>query len=460
MIRIGISLQMIAVLATASAALGDIAPREGTFTSYFFIDRWGQPVFDRFYVDPGLVKELSAKGWYPVTIVAKDIDQPYNPGGAMIRRIERAELAREAPLQLELNLATNRVRYGEATKLTVTLRNVSSEPVKLYRRDFLLSITAHKRGRHPLGDPVRDHMYDSQKNPYVDRARKLRFLRSTRYLHLFTETGDIRRDIGGLRLFAEKEGERKGAAPHDQIFTVIPPGEVSRCDYSIGSGWHINEYELQLKYRPRPPTAVEYILSKPIPFDVGETERYEWIMEQYGSANVRPADRQLQKEWEGTVNALATVVSTTDSELARQCAIERLTDMRAEAAVWALIQHVTLRGPGVLSLQEPLRRYPAALGLAEIGQPALRKILGGRLKLPATERELGLFAAVVHRHYALETAVGRFHVQHVLEEAQRQLEAEKQPPGVLVTWEKNLKRLLELYDALDRGELVPGAPEP
>ena len=191
-------------------------------------------------------------------------------------------------------------------------------------------------------------------------------------------------------------------------------------------------------------------------------ERYEWITEQYGSADPWPADRRLRKEWEGTVNALTTVVSTTDSELARECAIERLTDMRAEAAVWTLIQHVTLRGPGVLSLQEPLWRYPAALALVKIGQPAVWQILVNRLRVPASDEELSLFAAVVHGHYSFDSAVGRFHVERVIADVQKQIDGEKKPqgsPSRPATWRQNLTRLLEFYDALDRGELIPGSTE-
>jgi hypothetical protein len=188
-------------------------------------------------------------------------------------------------------------------------------------------------------------------------------------------------------------------------------------------------------------------------------ERYEWIMEQYGLADPWPADRRLRAEWEGTVNALTTVASTTDSELTRGAAIRFLGDMRAEAAVRPLIKHITSPMPREWSLQDPLRPYPAAWALAKIGQPAVREILVNRLGLAATDEELRLFAAVVHGHYSFDSAVGRFHVERVLADVQKRID-EKNPrssPSRLAMWRQNLTRLLEFYDAIERGEPVLGS---
>ena len=189
-------------------------------------------------------------------------------------------------------------------------------------------------------------------------------------------------------------------------------------------------------------------------------ERCRWIMEQDESTDFNAAEQRLWQEWGATDHALVGLLERTDSDHTRLHAIRRLADMRSTQAVWPLARQITLEGLGILDLQEPLWRYPAALALAKIGLPAVRVILRDWLYWPRTDQELELCAAVVRRHYLLEPAVGRFHIQHMLEEANKRLEGEDQPHIISVTWRDNLGRVLELYDAIGRGELFPGFPRP
>jgi len=265
------------LLMIPSRGAADDMPREGTFTSYFFVDRWKQPRFDIFYVEPRFSEELSAKGWRPLVITSKNIHQCGNPGGAMIREIERVEIVGEVPLQIELELPKSRVRYGGAAKLAVKVKNLSDRRVEVYRRDLLLNITVHERGRLPRGDPPRDVTYDSQKDPYYDWQKDADtravacarfFLRSTSSVPLFTDPGEISMLEGSPDLYIDKGGERKGAGLYDEVKTVIAPRKSAPLGYRIGSGWLVNEYELQVQYRLPSPRTVVYILSRPIPFDV------------------------------------------------------------------------------------------------------------------------------------------------------------------------------------------------
>lgn len=188
-----------------------------------------------------------------------------------------------------------------------------------------------------------------------------------------------------------------------------------------------------------------------------DLKRYEWILANYAGDELQAAHRRLSKEWEATVNALATVLNKTDSESARYCAIERLMQMRAESAVRSLVKQIQFHYPGAADWRVPLSEYPAVLALVKIGQPAVWQILVNRMRVPATDEELRLFAAVVHGHYSFDSAVGRFHVERVIADVQKQIDGEKKPqgsPSRLATWRENLTRLLEFYDALDRGEPV------
>lgn len=253
----------------ARVGYGDDTPREGTFVGYFFVDRWKQPRFDTFYVEPRFTEELSAKQWRPLRIISKSIHQAGNPGGAMIRQIEKVEVVEGVPLQIELEVSKSKVGYGEAAKLLVKMRNVSDTRVELYRRELLLRITVHERGRLPRSKPVRDFTHDSDKDPYtLDVASARFFLRASSCLHLFSDPGEISMVEGSPSLYIEKGGERKLAGLYDEVKTVIGPQKSATFGYRIGSGWFVNEYELQVQYRPPATSTVPYILSKPIAFDV------------------------------------------------------------------------------------------------------------------------------------------------------------------------------------------------
>ena len=189
-------------------------------------------------------------------------------------------------------------------------------------------------------------------------------------------------------------------------------------------------------------------------------ERWLWIMEEYESGDFGAAEQRLWREWGATDRALLLILSKTDSDHTRRLVVRRLADMRSEQAVLPLVRQITLEGLGIVDLQEPLRRYPAALALAKIGLPAVRMILRDWVRMPRTDEELALVAAVVRRHYIVESAVGRFHIQHLLEEAEKQVEGEDEPLRSFVTWRANLTRLLDLYDAIERGERFPGFPRP
>ncbi len=185
--------------------------------------------------------------------------------------------------------------------------------------------------------------------------------------------------------------------------------------------------------------------------------RYEWILAHYTDDGLNAAHRRLSKEWEADVHALTTVVNKADSASVRYCAITLLSDMRAQAAVRSLINRVGFYYPGAADWKVPLSAYPAAFALEKIGQPAVWQILVNRMRVDVTDEELMLFAAVIHGHYSFDGAVGRFHVERVIADVQKQIDGQKRPEGSprrLAIWRQNLTRLLEVYDALDRGEPI------
>ena len=186
------------------------------------------------------------------------------------------------------------------------------------------------------------------------------------------------------------------------------------------------------------------------------SERYDWVMEQYESGRFADASQKLSREREGTHGALVGLLKGSDPhDVDYRRLIELLKDMRSKDAVLPLVRNVTV-SDGVISFNDPLWRYPAAGALAEIGQPAVRFILRDRARLPATEHELRIFAAVVYHHYA-DPPLGRCHIELMLKRAQDELDRQGERKKTRsVTWHENLTQILEFYDAAERDKLRLG----
>jgi hypothetical protein len=261
------------IAGTCARLLADDAPTKGEFVDYFFVDRWNQGVFGSFYVDPDLHKTLRHEAWCPTKIEATEINQPMNPGGAMIRRLKSAHSLPPAKLQIQIKLDSPRVAYGSNAVLTVSISNGWDKPISLYRRDLLLAITVHERGTSPAGKPKRDEIFDCFNNPYHEFITKTQLLRATTYVKLFTDKGTIRMQKGNPDLVVLKQGESKRAGLYDEDKRTLEPGASLVFQYAIGTGWYINEYELQVRYRPRENIGVKCVMSKPVSLDVLESEK-------------------------------------------------------------------------------------------------------------------------------------------------------------------------------------------
>jgi len=194
-------------------------------------------------------------------------------------------------------------------------------------------------------------------------------------------------------------------------------------------------------------------------------ERYRWIRETFESTaddsvlDRRRASRRISRERGAAEKALVDVLGHTDADDVKSLIIELLAEMRSERAVWPLIREIRLKHPwGPTRWQVPMDECTAARALIAIGQRSVREILENRTRMPATDDELKLFAGVVYGHYLFDSAVGRFHIQRVLDDVSAQARGEgkrKVSPDALATRQQNLTRLLEHYEAIDRGELFP-----
>jgi len=186
----------------------------------------------------------------------------------MIHQIDNVARADDPPLKITLTLDDKTIVFGGETKLHIKVTNTSDNPIELYRRSFLLRTTVHKRGKHPDHEVTRDEIYDCFNNSYGFGFRSKRILRATTNDALSTNRGAIQMRGGAPVVIVDKDGKPKHAGLYDEDRPIIAGNASREFVYSIGSGWLINEYELQIHYRPRKKMSVPYILSPPVSFDV------------------------------------------------------------------------------------------------------------------------------------------------------------------------------------------------
>jgi len=257
-----------AISMLANVASAELIPTGGTFTGYSFTDRWDQQVFDIFFVEPRAAKKLENNDWRPITLTTDDI-RADDGGVGMIQHVEKVASIVDPDLKFTLILDKNSIPFGGETKLHVMVENTSDKPIKLDRRNIGLRITVHKRGLHPDRRVKRDEIYDCFNRSYRFNIPSERILRATMTTAMFTNTGMIQMRDGAPNVFIEREGEIKLAGLYDEDHPAIAAKSSREFVYSVGSGWLINEYELQIHYTLREKfLGLYYILSPPVSFDI------------------------------------------------------------------------------------------------------------------------------------------------------------------------------------------------
>lgn len=171
---------------------------------------------------------------------------------------------------LELKLDDKSIVYGGETQLRVKVTNKSDQPIELKRHELSLRTTVRKRGIHPKHEVKRDETYDCFKSAYsFGLPPEERRLRATSGEKLFTSTGCVGMYNGMPSLVIEKDGVLKHASHNDAERALIAGNTSQEFIYSIGSGWYINEYELQVNYYYSFKTmSLRSILSPPLSFDI------------------------------------------------------------------------------------------------------------------------------------------------------------------------------------------------
>ena len=230
-------------------------------TDYFFVDRWHQGVFAGMFVNPRLHKKLSSSNYAHIQLDAEYRVGQVIPGGRMIDRIHRAKRC-SSPLQISLLLAKTEVEYGGQTELCVKLRNMSRQNIELQGRNLRLSIAVRRRGTCPDGAVDRDDIFDSRSKDFTLGSTTL--VRAQKATRLFVSNASI---VSRRGLPSSMVGSSR-LSIYDEETILISPGNSHALVYRVGSGWWINEYELQIEYAGSEDSPVAYVLSTPIAFDV------------------------------------------------------------------------------------------------------------------------------------------------------------------------------------------------
>jgi hypothetical protein len=253
---------VLALLLFARSANAETLPSAGTFDGHFFVDRWGQGVFDYFFVDDALVSRLP-KQWRPIRLSSDRIHQWMNPGGAMIKHLGEVQDVAAPPIRIRLAVDSPVIAVGEKTILHVFVENTGDRELDFFLDGCWLSTTVHRRGTWKNERVARDEIYDCSINAYseslgMDETAKVR------------ATGNV--TLGDKRGYIMPQFGFTAVDPN-QWPTTIRAKQILDLPYVLESNWLANEYELQAKYEPGDRGGLQrtqFAMSPPLSFDVRE----------------------------------------------------------------------------------------------------------------------------------------------------------------------------------------------
>jgi|GEM_PF-5539278 len=108
---------------------------QGDYQGYFAKDRWGRKIFYNdhsvLFLSDKVASKLSPYGGKPLQVKVTEMDQPRNPGGAMMMEVVGSVRVLPTPVSLGLEPECARVTQGEGLELHITLRNDQARAVEV-----------------------------------------------------------------------------------------------------------------------------------------------------------------------------------------------------------------------------------------------------------------------------------------------------------------------------------------
>lgn len=114
---------------SATNALAEILPRDGTFAGVYHRDLWGVGRFDFFLVNPRLHEQLKAFEGKNISLEVKNAEQPINPGPGIIQEIGEIRERPDSPLEIKLTPNYRRSLDDGLVEIVCYLRNRESKPL-------------------------------------------------------------------------------------------------------------------------------------------------------------------------------------------------------------------------------------------------------------------------------------------------------------------------------------------
>lgn len=140
-------LAAVEVLFPNIARAGYIGP--GTYYGYVAVDRWKQDVFHtgpyHLFMSDEVARDLAQYRGKPLELNVTQVDQPMNPGGAMIRQIGKVAVKPGEPgLVLSLKPVSQKVEKGKGISVKASLRNESDRDIEIRTQSLALVLVTNK----------------------------------------------------------------------------------------------------------------------------------------------------------------------------------------------------------------------------------------------------------------------------------------------------------------------------
>jgi hypothetical protein len=141
------AIMVLDVLLTGVLAGGILGP--GKYSGVVVVDRWGQKLLQcgstAVFLADDVYEKLKDQAGKPIEITVTEMDQPKNPGGAMVKAFSKwVPYAPKTPLELQVKAKTTKVRPGLGLTVEVQVSNPTRKDVVAFGDCFEVILVSSK----------------------------------------------------------------------------------------------------------------------------------------------------------------------------------------------------------------------------------------------------------------------------------------------------------------------------